>query len=482
MRRRVYSLPPYENQYIDHRTGFVHRSAHVPGEIVAEEAIVNTFEVMAAFGARYPARRFSWRRLTLEPRRKRILFIETALSAARRRTSLALQPAAPSLSRHEAASGANHRPHRPAITASRSSAARPDHARVIAPFPGRRPAERLLSLCVHTMTWDDIDWRALDRLREGFLHGGAASGPYWQSASDLASYDLTYGERIGWKWDAVLHELRLRGWSPPARIDVLDWGCGSGIAARRVLDVCGAENFASLTVWDHSPLAMDFAARAARQAYPSLDVVEAAPGFLSGDSPVGLLLISHVLNELSPSALDTLLATIDRAAAVIWVEPGTRDVSRQLSALHDRLLASFRVVAPCTHQLGCPMLLPGNTRHWCHFFAPPPVGIFADSQWVKFGQRAGIDLRSLPYSFLALDRRAADAPATLSRVIGRPEHFKPYVRLLNCDATGLTALTVPKRTAPQLYKELDRTKAPLVYHWQRVGDEIHGAIALADAR
>ena len=64
------------------------------------------------------------------------------------------------------------------------------------------------------MTWDEIDWAALDRLREGFLSGSAANGPYWRSRSDLASYDFTYGERIGWKWDAVLRELRSPGLLP----------------------------------------------------------------------------------------------------------------------------------------------------------------------------------------------------------------------------------------------------------------------------
>jgi hypothetical protein len=79
---------------------------------------------------------------------------------------------------------------------------------------------------------------------------------------------------------------------------------------------------------------------------------------------------------------------------------------------------------------------------------------------VKFGQRAGIDLRSLPYSFFALDRDWAGDDAGLSRVIGRPEHFKPYVRLLNCNASGLEVLEVPKRGNPGLYKELDRDAAP----------------------
>src|SRR3954469_18562097 len=109
------------------------------------------------------------------------------------------------------------------------------------------------------MTWSELDWPALDRLRDGFLRGAAREGPYWKTREDLASYDFTFGERIGWKWDHVLRELRLRGWRPHSR-SVFDWGCGSGVAARRVLGFFGAENFDDLTVWDHSALAGDFAA------------------------------------------------------------------------------------------------------------------------------------------------------------------------------------------------------------------------------
>jgi hypothetical protein len=100
---------------------------------------------------------------------------------------------------------------------------------------------------------------------------------------------------------------------------------------------------------------------------------------------------------------------------------------------------------------------------------------------VKFGQRAGIDLRSLPYAFLALDRQrdAAPPPADLGRVIGRPEHFKPYARVLNCDATDLAELELPKRADPALFKHLGRTKAPLLYRWQHDGKKIASGTPLA---
>lgn len=329
------------------------------------------------------------------------------------------------------------------------------------------------------MTWDELDWSALDRLRARFLAGPGADGPYWESLDDLASYDFTYGERIGWKWDQVLRELSLRGWRPAVRT-VLDWGCGSGVAGRRVLSFLGAGNVESIAVWDHSPLACDFAATAAERDFPGVRTVQATPGFLAGDAPLGLLVVSHVLNELSADALASLRHLIGRSDAVLWVEPGTHAVSRQLGRIRDELRADFRVIAPCTHALDCPVFAADNERHWCHFFAPPPSEIFADSNWVKFGQRAGIDLRSLPYCFLALERGSntrQPAGDSWSRVIGRVEHFKPYARWLNCDATGLTELELPKRADPALFKELERTKAPLVYQWQRDGRKVSGGRA-----
>ena len=323
------------------------------------------------------------------------------------------------------------------------------------------------------MTWTELDWKSLDRHRERFLGGKPCDGPYWDSESDLAHYDATFGERIGWKWDAVLDELLMRGWTPGGG-SVLDWGCGSGIAGRRVVGCYGAGAFDSLVVWDHSPVAASFAHDTARKSFAGLDVSMATPGYLAGGEPIGLLVLSHVLNELQPSALDEVRALASRARAILWTEAGNRETSRMLGALRDEWSREFNIVAPCTHGNPCPILQPGNERHWCHHFAAPPSAIFADSNWVKFGKRAGIDLRSLPYSFLALDRDWRDPAPGLSRVIGRPEDFKPYTRLLNCDAAGLAELTVAKRSNKALCKELDRSRCPLVYRWARDGLNITG--------
>ena len=347
------------------------------------------------------------------------------------------------------------------------------------------------------MNWESLDWEALDRLRETFLSGDKTQGLYWHTITDLECYDFTYGERIGWKWDAVLAELKLRGWSPsslakggpssreaapaphhPAlpelgppesKPTILDWGCGSGIAGRRVVDFFGADRFSRLVLHDHSTLALDFAEYRAKQEFPSLPVDRSSIRLLRGDEPIGVLVVSHVVNELTDEARAELTELCARAQTVLWVEPGTHEVSRALGGWREKLRPRFQLVAPCPHQTGCGVLTPGNERHWCHFFAAPPAGVYADSGWVRFGQRAGIDLRSLPYSFLALDSSQPSAlspqPSNLSRIIGEPRLYKGYAKLYNCDAAGVAELTLQKRDAPELLKTFKHGVGPELHRW-----------------
>lgn len=330
---------------------------------------------------------------------------------------------------------------------------------------------------------NEIDWRALKRLRAKFLEGRAGEGDYWQAESDLASYDATFAQRIGWKWDYVLAELARRGWSPPGG-ELLDWGCGSGIAGRAFLDHFGIGAVTALRVWDRSTLAMQFAARRAREKYPALKV-EPGLGMFSvpaqtverrastrreaGDgaqparpetaAPPFTLLLSHILTELAPEPTEALLRLAATAQSVLWVEPGTHEVSRALIVIRERLRNQLSVVAPCTHQEACGLLAAGNERHWCHHFASPPPGLFTDSAWSRFANLLGIDLRDLPLSFLVLDRRPAPTlPAGATRILGHPRIYKPHALLLSCDASGVCERKLTQRALPAEFKQLKKGK------------------------
>src|SRR4051812_33330953 len=117
-------------------------------------------------------------------------------------------------------------------------------------------------------TYTKAELDTLRSLRERFLGNRPAEGGYWRSQQELALYDATFAERIGWKWDAVLRELQARGWRPQSRA-VLDWGCGSGVASRRVLRAWPGQ-FTTLALHDVSPLAVEFAREAAGAEFPAV--------------------------------------------------------------------------------------------------------------------------------------------------------------------------------------------------------------------
>lgn len=332
----------------------------------------------------------------------------------------------------------------------------------------------------NSFSWSDVDWEALRRLRARFLdfdrgddNAGIAGAPidradYWESFAAMGSYDFTFGERIGWKWDTILAELKTRGWTPPAGT-VLDWGCGTGVAGRRVI-AAWPEAAGRLALWDRSGPALQFAAKRARQEFPRLDI-----SLTAAETVPDLLVVSHVLNELSQGALEGLIGAMEKAQAVLWVEPGTFAASRKLIAARERLLGKFRVIVPCTHAEKCGMLAAGNEKHWCHHFARIPGYVHVDSGWGRFSRELEIDISTLPYSYLVLDRRAAaiDPGHESSRVIGVPRHYKGFAKILSCQADGVRELTLQKRDAPELFKALRKDPGSL-YRWDRDGDKIHG--------
>ena len=104
----------------------------------------------------------------------------------------------------------------------------------------------------------------------------------------------------------------------------------------------------------------------------------------------------------------------------------------------------------------------------------------ADSYWVRFAQRAGIDLRSLPYSFLVLERKGLREPVPgllsdgYSRIIGAPRFYKGYAKIFSCQSDSVRDLTLQKRDAPDLFKALKEHNAAGIYRWQSAKGRIQG--------
>lgn len=315
---------------------------------------------------------------------------------------------------------------------------------------------------------EKIDLKTLERLRAAFLDGSAGQQVYWQTEEDLNDYDITFGQRIRWKWDDVLSELALHDWRPSGG-PVLDWGCGSGVASRAFLQHFGKDAVSEVTLWDRSTLAMQVAEKMLSSEFSGVSVRR----FDGKGLENATVLLSHVITELSAEQLAELLKVVQNAASVLWVEPGTFEASRALIRVREQLRESFQVVAPCTHQEPCGMLTEQNARHWCHHFATPPQEVFTDSGWARFAKAMGIDLRQLPLSYLVLDKRpVAEFPSGAVRVIGEPRLYKAHALLLGCDKSGVAERRLTKRILPEAFRKLKKGTGSSLQVWQCEGNEI----------
>ncbi len=298
------------------------------------------------------------------------------------------------------------------------------------------------------VTWDNVNWRALRRLRETFLAAESDAGDYWTSESDLAAYDLSFGARIGWKWDHVARELQRIDWMPP-RGDILDWGCGTGRAGRVWAKHWGADSLTGVVLWDRSPLAIRMARQFWRDEFPSVPVKTGQTGTT--------VLLSHLITELSASQCNDLIQIISHATAIIWVEPGTKHASDRLLSIREQLRPVFHMIVPCPHDGPCGLRAPGNEQHWCHHLASSPPEVHCDANWARFARWAGVDLRRLPLSYLVLDKRpvAANREGWI-RVLGEPRLYKGYARVLACDATGVQDRRLTQRSNVEVFRQIKK--------------------------
>jgi ribosomal protein RSM22 (predicted rRNA methylase) len=235
------------------------------------------------------------------------------------------------------------------------------------------------------------------RLMDAYRSGEVPAAPVLASRRDAAAYAAYRMPATAAATGAAFRQLRLAlpGWSPST---VLDFGAGTGGASWAIADQLPAS--VRLTLLEQSAEAIrlgqailtESACSALREASwcqwrlgDSSDSGEAggpAPAARSGSAaqpapagrpapalpPADLAVAAYMLGELTGPQQEQLVdLTASAAPAVLLVEPGTPAGHRRILAARARLLAAgYAVVAPCPHQIGCPLDVPGD---WCHFGA-----------------------------------------------------------------------------------------------------------------
>jgi len=305
------------------------------------------------------------------------------------------------------------------------------------------------------MAFDNLPWARLIELRDSYLSEKPLRQDYWSDEELLELYEQSLGQRILWKWQAVLEELKFRGIGASAETTIVDWGCGSGIASRAFLGSYLGSQVQQVFLYDRSEMAQQWAKKLLLQDFAKVQAEVGLPvPVQAGDAQVpALLLLSHVLTELDTGGLALLMGTVRSVGAFVWVEPGTSRVGRELPRLRDELLKEgWQVLAPCGQMGGrsassgakCGLFAAGKEADWCHSFVAPPSYVHHEPFWAEFRKRLGIDFRRTPYSVLVMKKPAnvalnfvkdttANHPSrSFNRLIGEARHYKGFSKLLLC--------------------------------------------------
>jgi ribosomal protein RSM22 (predicted rRNA methylase) len=214
----------------------------------------------------------------------------------------------------------------------------------------------------------------------------------------------------------VFRQVRERRptWAPRSLLDV---GAGPGVAS-----------WAALEAWPSVERVLCVEAEpamaaAGRELLPEAEWVEADVADATG--PADLVLCSYVLGELAQPPVAHLWA--QTADTIVLVEPGTPGGYRRILAARAAVIAAGgHTVAPCPHDLPCP--LPADD--WCHFAARLPRSRL--HRQAK-GAELGWEDEKLSYAVLSRER----VPQAAARIIRRPVPRSGYVELVTSDADGV---------------------------------------------
>lgn len=279
------------------------------------------------------------------------------------------------------------------------------------------------------------------RLSAAYRQGGTSSAAV-RGEEDAIAYAVARMPATFAAVSRVLAEVRdlLPDFSPRS---VLDAGAGPGTAGFAAAELWrGATD---LTQADHNAAFLALARGFAGSGGRKIRQVEAELARLpAGVGRFDLVVLGYVLAEFGRDDAADLAERLwpHAAGALVLVEPGTPDGYARVVAARARLIAAgARILAPCPHEVACPLTPPD----WCHF-----AERLARRRAHMAAKGASLPFEDEKFSYLVAVRGAFVPRTAEARIIASPDASKAGIRLRLCRTDGSVASeTVPRRDKPR---------------------------------
>lgn len=223
-------------------------------------------------------------------------------------------------------------------------------------------------------------------------------------------------------------------WRPQSLLDV---GAGPGVATWAALELW--PSLTELTLVEVEPEMLT----AGRELLPDARWVEGDVAQARGQAD--LVIASYVLGELPDLAAATAHLWRQSVDTLVVVEPGTPAGYRGILAAREAALgAGGHTVAPCPHDLACPL----TVDDWCHFAVRLPR-----SKLHRHAKGVELGYEDEKFSYAVLAREPV-APAA-ARIIRQPQIRSGHVNLVTCEPDGVRDRTISRKQGAA-YKEAKR--------------------------
>jgi ribosomal protein RSM22 (predicted rRNA methylase) len=227
---------------------------------------------------------------------------------------------------------------------------------------------------------------------------------------------------------------------------MLDVGGGTGAALWAASQIW--PSLTGLTVLEQSPDAIELGRRLAERAESAplrrtnwlrkvIDPSAPLP-------PADLITVSYVLGELPEhSRAEAVRWLAGTASTLVLIEPGTPAGYERVVAARDLLLElGLSLVAPCPHQLECPI---PRGRDWCHFATRlPRSGVHRSIK------DATLNFEDEKFSYVVAS--ALPWSRAANRVLRHPQKHKGMVSMRLCAGGGELTDTVVTKRHGDLYR------------------------------
>lgn len=177
-------------------------------------------------------------------------------------------------------------------------------------------------------------------------------------------------------------------------------------AVRKVGEMLASETITARTVWKSGDVTTD----------------------LADLQPADLVTCAYVLDEIVPASLPKMVDRLWQLTAdtLLIIEPGTPAGWQRILAVRAQLIsAGAQVVAPCPHEVPCPLSPPD----WCHFSRR-----VARSRLHRVAKDADVPWEDEKFIYVAASRQPVASRA--ARVVAPPKSGSGKVLLKLCQEDG----------------------------------------------